>query len=80
MATTAALTPVENKIPFVSNLVNKTDYGAKISNIESKYFTATDYNKFNSQTLDAKIKQKELVDKSTISRFINNADLDKKKK
>ena len=38
----------------------------------------TDYNKFTSQTLDAKIKQKELVDKSAIVRFTNSADLDKK--
>ena len=32
----------------------------------------------SSQTLDAKVKQKELVDKSPISGFINNDDLDKK--
>ena len=38
----------------------------------------TDYNKFTSQTLDAKLKQKELVDKSVIAGFINDADLDKK--
>ena len=31
-----------------------------------------------SQTLNAKIKQKELVDKSAIAGFINNADLNKK--
>ena len=41
-------------------------------------FTTTDYNKFTSQTLDAKLKQKELVDKSVIAGFINDADLDKK--
>ena len=33
------------------------------------------YNKFTSQILDAKIKQKELVDKSAIAGFINNTDL-----
>ena len=37
-----------------------------------------DQNKFTSQTLDAKIKQKQLVDKSAIAGFINNADLNKK--
>ena len=52
----------------------------KILDIEFKCFTTADYQKFTSQTLDAKIKQKELVDKSVIARFINNADLDKKKK
>ena len=40
--------------------------------------TTGDYNKCTSQTLDAKIKQKELVDKSAIAGFINNFDLDKK--
>ena len=50
----------------------------KILDIESKYFTSVDYNKINSQTIDAKIKQKKLIDKSAIARFINNVDLDKK--
>ena len=31
-----------------------------------------------SETLDAKIKQKELVDKSAVAGFINNTDLNKK--
>ena len=61
----------------VSNLAQK-HYDAKILDIESKYFTTADYNKFTSQTLDAKIKQKGLVDKSDIVEFINSADLDKK--
>ena len=63
-------------MPNVSNLVKKTDYDVRISDIESKYFTAVDSNKFTSQTLDAKIKQKELMDKSAIAGFINNTDLD----
>ena len=50
----------------------------KILDTESKHFTTTDYNKFTSQILDAKIKQKRWVDKSAIAGFINNADLDKK--
>ena len=45
----------------------KTDYDAKILDIESKYFTTADHNKFISQTLDAKIKQKRLIDKSDIA-------------
>ena len=36
---------------------------AKISGIETKYFTTSDYNKFTSEVLNAKIKEKRLVDK-----------------
>ena len=46
LATTTALTTVENKMPNVSDLVNKPDYDAKISEMENKYFTTSDYNKF----------------------------------
>ena len=66
------------KIPNINNLVKKTDYDAKISGIESKYFTLADCHKFTSQTLDANVKQKEFVDKSAIDGFINNADLNMK--
>ena len=79
LATGADLTAVVNKVPDVSNLVIKTDYNVKILDINSKYFTTADYNKFLSQTIDVKLKQKGLVDKSAIAGFINNADLDKKK-
>ena len=72
------MTAVVNKVPDVSNLVIKTDYNVKILDINSKYFTTADYNKFLSQTIDVKLKQKGLVDKSAIAGFINNADLDKK--
>ena len=41
LATKIALTIVENKIPNVSNLVNKTDYNTKTTEIESKL---TDHN------------------------------------
>ena len=46
---------------------------------ESKYFTTADYNKCTTQTLDAKIKQKELVDKLAIDGFINDVILNLKK-
>ena len=48
LATTSALTVVENKIPDVSNLVKKKkrNYGTEILDIKSKYFTTTDYNRF----------------------------------
>ena len=58
LATTTALTAVENKIPNVSNLVKKTDYDAKILDIKSKYFTTADYDGFTNEELDLKIKQK----------------------
>ena len=57
--------------------MKKKNVNAKILYIQSKYFTTTDCNKFASQTLDAKIKQIGLVDKSAIAEFIYNADLDK---
>ena len=78
LATTAVLTAVENKIPDVSNLVKKTDYDAKISEIENKCITTAEYNKFSKDIVANNIKSKNLVNKSAIARFINNADLDKK--
>ena len=37
LATKTALTTVENKIPHVSNLVNKTDHNTKVTEIENKH-------------------------------------------
>ena len=70
---------VENKIPDVSNVVKKTDYDAKILDIESKYITTADYNKFTKDIVANDIKSKRLVDVSDIAGFINNVNLDKKK-
>ena len=50
----------------------------RLLGIEFKYFNTADYKKFISQTLDAKIKQKGLLDKSAIAVFVINVDLDKK--
>ena len=55
LATTATLIAVENKIPSVTDLVKKTDYDAKISEIENKYFTTSDYNKLTNAILNANI-------------------------
>ena len=66
---------IENKIPQITDLRKKTDYDAKIIDIEKKYFTAADYNKFTSETFDANIKQKELVNNSYMSNIIKNSDL-----
>ena len=43
-----------------------------------KYFTTSDYNKFTSDILDAKIKQKELINKSHISNLVRNSDFNTK--
>ena len=42
LATTVVLTTVENKIPNAINLVEKTDYNTKISEIENKITTNHD--------------------------------------
>ena len=65
---------VENKIPGVSGLVRKTDYDAKIKDIEGTYFSTVDYNRFASEIFDAKIKQKELDYKSDVSNLEKNSD------
>ena len=77
LAITAVLTAVENKIPSVSDLVKKTDYDAKAKDIEEKYFNTSNYNKLTSDTLDAKIENKKLVNEFVFSVFIKNIDLDK---
>ena len=43
--------------------------------MEAKYFTISNFNKFTGDILDKKIKEKGLVDKSDIYRFIDNSDL-----
>ena len=60
------------------NVVNKTDYNAKISSIEKKCFITSDYNKYTSEIFDAKIKEKVLVAKSKISNLVKNSDLNTK--
>ena len=50
----------------------------KITDIERKYLTTAYYNKFTSETLDAKAKPKELVSKYDISNLLKSSNLDKK--
>ena len=58
LATTAAVTAAENKIPNINNLLKKRKYyDAKISDIENKYFTTSDYRKFRRDILHAKIQR-----------------------
>ena len=49
---------VDTKILDLSGLVRKTDYDAKISEIEGKYFTTSSYNKLTGNIVDVKIKLK----------------------
>ena len=49
---------IDNKIPDLSGSVRKSDYVAKISEIEGKYFTTSHYNKVTSDILDAKSRKK----------------------
>ena len=59
-------------------MLKKTDYNRKISDIEAKYFTTSDYNKFTNKILKKKVKESGLVDKPNIFGFIDNSDLDNK--
>ena len=45
------------EIPNVSDLVEKKDHDAKVSYIDGKYFTTSNYNKFTNGIFDAKIKK-----------------------
>ena len=47
----------------------------KYQTSRKKYFIIADYIRFMSEILDAKIKQKELVNKSDISNLARNSDL-----
>ena len=68
---------IENKIPGIIGLIEKTVYDAKILDIDKKYVSTSDY-KFKKEILNAKIKEKKLVDQSDISNLIKNSDLNTK--
>ena len=57
------------------NQLKKTDFDAKITNIEGNCFTTADYKKFTSDMLGAKIKHKELINNCDISNLVKNSDL-----
>ena len=66
LATTAALTAVENKIPDLSNFFKETNYNAKISDIEKKvtdhdhdkYITTSKFNKLTAENFAARFTNK----------------------
>ena len=65
LATKTVLTAIENKISSVSNLVKKTDYNTKITEIENKlnnhnhdkYIDTSEFNKLTSDVFNAKLAQ-----------------------
>ena len=66
------VTLVENKIPSVSNLVNKTDYNSKVTEIENKlnnhnqdkYIHTQMFNKLTADVFNARIIQAKLITKT----------------
>ena len=66
------------KIPYVSNLVKKTDYSTKISEIEKKitdhdhdiYVTTPEFNKLTAENFAARLAQANLASKSDIANFV----------
>ena len=68
LATTSALAAVENKIPSINNLVMKTNYDTKISEIEKKltdhnhdkYITIPEFNKLKLTQVDL-VKKKQIL-------------------
>ena len=70
LVTNAALTAVENKMPKVSNLVKKTGYNTKISEIENKvndhdeYTITSEFNKLTTKDFKARLTQANLVTKT----------------
>ena len=60
-------------MPKVGDLVKKTNYNAKILDIEIKYFIISSYNKFIREIIDANINEKEFEDRFDISGFIDNS-------
>ena len=72
LATKTALTTIENKIPSVSNLVNKADYNTKVTEIENKltdhnhdrYITTPEFNKLAADVLNARLAQANLITKT----------------
>ena len=69
----SATTFLNTTISKVKNIIvvsdggKKANYDTKISEIQRKYSTTSNYNEFTSDTLDARMKQKELGNKSVIS-------------
>ena len=80
MATKTVLTAVENKIPNVSNLIKKTDYNTKITEIENKvnnhnydkYIDTQEFNKLAADTFNARLAQANLITKTDFDPKLSN--------
>ena len=74
------MTTVENKIPSISNLVKKTDYDTKVTEIEKrvtdhnhdKYITTTEFNKSATDTVNTRIVQANLLKKTDFGNKLSN--------
>ena len=86
---TTTLTAVENEIPNVSNLVKKTVYNTKISEIDNKiatdhdhdkYITSQVLNKLTSENFTTILKQANLASRNDIANFAKERDFDNKLK
>ena len=72
LATNAALTTVENKIPNISSLVKKTDYNTKITEIEKKltdhnhdkYITTPEFNTLAADVFNVRLAEANLITKT----------------
>ena len=86
LATTTALTVVENKIPSVSKLVEKSDYNTRINEIEmkitdlnyDKYITTPEFNKLTAENSTPRLKLANLARKNNIANFVNKTDVNNK--
>ena len=63
LAIADALNFVESKIPNFRDLIKRIDYDAKMLGFEKKYFTAPEYSDCTGEIINAKIKEKGLVEK-----------------
>ena len=72
MATKTALAAIENKIPSVSDLVKKTDYNTKITDIENnlnnhnhdKYIDTSKFNTLATNVFNTRLAQANLITKT----------------
>ena len=82
LATKTALTTVENKIPDVRSLVNKTDYNTKINETEKKltnhdhdkYITTPEFNNLAAAVFDIRLKRANLVTETDFDNKVSSLD------
>ena len=87
LATTTALTAVENKIANASNSAKKANYNTKFSEIENKittyrdkYIATQEFNNLTSEKFTVRLAQAHLASKSYIANFAKETDFDDKLK